>query len=114
MAKTKAVCAFIARKIERGRKTIVFAHHKVVLDEIESFLMRRECGFVRIDGKVPIAKRFELVKQFQRFDYCVVALLSISATGVGITLTSAERIIFAELDFVPARLLQCEDRAHRF
>jgi hypothetical protein len=68
---------------------------------------------MRIDGSVPPAERALRVKKFQSNAGMRLALLSMTAAGVGLTLTAASSIIFAELHWVPGVLAQAEDRCHR-
>merc|ERR1719379_1824799 len=117
-AKLPAVKEHLLEVMDRGdEKFVVFAHHAEVMDGIEECLKKRlaDCNqaLVRIDGKVPPAKRPALVKRFQEEADCRVALLSITACGEGITMTAAGLVIFAELHWVPGAVEQAEARAHR-
>ena len=57
-------------------------------------------------------RRQAIVDQMQagRLD---VALLSMAAAGVGLTMTRACTAYFVEIPWCPAVLRQCEDRIHR-
>jgi SWI/SNF-related matrix-associated actin-dependent regulator 1 of chromatin subfamily A len=86
---------------------VVFYHHAQVL----SALQERVPG-PYIDGSVPQERRAVLVRDFQASKYRVL-YLSITAGGLGITLTAADTAVFVEYDWVPANLLQAEDRINR-
>ena len=91
----------------------VFAHHKIMLDGLEDLLITRKQGFVRIDGTVIPEERKQLVDIFQTDCNCKVAVLGITACSSGLTLHKASWVIFAELYYTPAIMIQAEDRAHR-
>lgn len=97
------------------QKVLVFAHHKEVLDTIEAAVSKhfKGVGHIRIDGSVPPAERAASVKKFQKKAQVRLALLSVTAAGVGLTLTAASSVIFAELHWTPGVLAQAEDRCHR-
>ena len=97
------------------QKVLVFAHHKEVLDTIEAAVSKhlKGVGHIRIDGSVPPAERASRVKKFQSKAQVRLGLLSVTAAGVGLTLTAASSVIFAELHWTPGVLAQAEDRCHR-
>lgn len=96
------------------QKILVFAHHKAVLDHLDQLLLQKAPNsHMRIDGGVPTNARAGLVQQFQTCSRVRVALLSMTAAGVGLTLTAASTVLFAELHWTPGVLAQAEDRAHR-
>lgn len=90
--------------------TLIFAHHQVMLDAMEAALVHTAVG--RIDGKMSIAKRQQVVDQFQSGQLQVL-VLSMAAAGVGLTLTTAYTAFFLEIPWNAAILAQCEDRLHR-
>lgn len=114
-AKMQSILEFCKDTAESGVKFIVFAHHAKMVDALDNFVQQKlKLGLIRIDGNTPQTIRQALCKKFQSDDdSCRVALLSITAAGVGLTLTKATVVLFAELYWNPGTLLQAEDRAHR-
>ena len=98
-----------------NNKLVIFAHHTEVLDTIEMKLNRtlKGVGLIRIDGTTSSKDRARYVAEFQSKEHIRVALLSVTAAGVGLTLTAASAILFAELHWTPGTLVQAEDRCHR-
>ena len=95
-------------------KFLFFAHHMVVMDAIENHLRsKRTVDYIRIDGQTAGEKRHKNVRKFQCDDNCRIAILSITAASLGVTMTAASTVVFAEVHWTPAQMLQAEDRAHR-
>ncbi|XP_075789137.1 SWI/SNF-related matrix-associated actin-dependent regulator of chromatin subfamily A-like protein 1 isoform X2 [Pelodiscus sinensis] len=113
-AKIRAVIEYILDLLESGRhKFLVFAHHKTVLNAISKELEKTHVGYIRIDGSTPSAERQSLCQKFQFSEKHSVAVLSLTAANTGLTLSSADLVVFAELFWNPGVLIQAEDRAHR-
>ena len=85
------------------------------MDTIEQAMLKKFDAsiYIRIDGTVQPVVRGQLVRKFQTCSRSRVALLSMTAAGVGLTLTAASTVLFAELHWTPGVLAQAEDRAHR-
>ncbi|XP_023539953.1 SWI/SNF-related matrix-associated actin-dependent regulator of chromatin subfamily A-like protein 1 isoform X2 [Cucurbita pepo subsp. pepo] len=112
-AKIPAVLNYLETVVEGGCKFLVFAHHQPMIVAIHQFFQKKKVNCIRIDGGTPSATRQALVADFQQKDSIRAAVLSIRAAGVGLTLTAASTVIFAELSWTPGDLIQAEDRAHR-
>ncbi|XP_073490506.1 SWI/SNF-related matrix-associated actin-dependent regulator of chromatin subfamily A-like protein 1 [Aquarana catesbeiana] len=113
-AKIRCVIEYIMDLLESGReKFLVFAHHKLMLDSVCDELGKKNVGFIRIDGNTASADRQSLCQKFQFSDKLSVAVLSITAANMGLTLSSADLVVFAELFWNPGVLIQAEDRVHR-
>ncbi|XP_074857466.1 SWI/SNF-related matrix-associated actin-dependent regulator of chromatin subfamily A-like protein 1 isoform X2 [Carettochelys insculpta] len=113
-AKIRSVIEYILDLLEGGRdKFLVFAHHKIVLNAISKELEKKHVGYIRIDGSTSSAERQSLCQKFQFSEKHSVAVLSLTAANMGLTLSSADLVVFAELFWNPGVLIQAEDRAHR-
>ncbi|TDH07013.1 hypothetical protein EPR50_G00119050 [Perca flavescens] len=113
-AKLQAIMEYITDMLECGReKFLVFAHHKLVLDHIITELVKKNVSHIRIDGSTPSAERQQLCDKFQYSSKTCVAVLSVTAANMGLTLHSADLVVFAELFWNPGILVQAEDRVHR-
>ncbi|CAI5993519.1 unnamed protein product, partial [Closterium sp. NIES-64] len=112
-AKVDAVREYLGTMLEGGCKFLVFAHHMTMMDALSDFFQKEKVGYIRIDGGTAPEKRHHLVSRFQEDAGTRVAVLGIHAAGVGLTLTAASTVVFAEMAWNPGDLVQAEDRAHR-
>lgn len=111
LAKVPQVIDHVRDLLETEAKIVIMAHHHDVIDWIRDQLT--EFGSVQFDGRMSLKDRDAAVTRFQTDKTCRVFVGGIQAAGVGITLTAAALVVFAELDWVPGNLAQAEDRCHR-
>ena len=112
LAKLPQAIDHIKTCLEETDKLIVFFWHHDVCHALQKELA--DFHPVTITGEVTsMQARQAAVERFQRDPACRVFLGSITAAGVGITLTAASHEIFVELSWVPGEISQAEKRADR-
>ena len=94
---------------ETGEKLVIFAEHHKAMDVLQR---RIEFPSVRIDGGVDSKVRQASIHQFQN-DPKIPVFIGNRAACMGITLTAASTVGFAEFWRRPGDHVQGEDRIHR-
>src|SRR3990167_1014458 len=97
--------------MENGEKLVIFGHHKEFLDKL--MLELKEYNPVKLVGGMTGEEKQKSVDTFQNDEKCKIFIGSITAAGIGITLTKASHMVFLELMFVPGLHDQAEDRENR-
>lgn len=95
---------------ESDGKLVLMGIHKTVMDPLWD---RYKNQAVLVTGSVRGNKRRMAVEAFQSNKRCRLFLGNIRAAGVGLTLTAANTMAFAELGWTPGEHTQGEDRIHR-
>jgi len=111
LAKVPEFIEYAKETLDSAGKVIVFAHHLDVVELIRDGLA--DYNPVLCTGPMKPEDRQRSVEAFQSDDTVRVFIGTIGAAGVGLTLTAASTVLFAELDWVPGNMTQAEDRAHR-
>lgn len=91
-------------------KLILFAHHKKIIRALRE---RFGSQALVIDGSVTGKKRFQIVNEFNQRAVKRVLIGNIKAAGIGVNLTAAADVAFAEFAWTPGEHIQAEDRTHR-
>lgn len=110
LAKVPYVVEHCIELLESVQKLVIFCHHHDVVKGLAEGLA--EYGVVTLTGADSQNHRQEAVDDFQKGE-ARVFIGSIQAAGVGLTLTAADTVVCAELDWVPGNMTQAEDRCHR-
>ncbi|XP_044161829.1 DNA excision repair protein ERCC-6-like isoform X1 [Bufo gargarizans] len=98
---------------EEGHRTLVFSQSRKMLDMIDRILNNRGFKIMRIDGTVSLLDREKRISIFQTNSSYSVLLLTTQVGGVGLTLTSADRVVIFDPSWNPATDAQAVDRAYR-
>ena len=109
-AKMEIVNEWIDERVNAGRKVVVAAHHRDIVDDIA-----RRHGNLRIQGGMSVEDVEANKHKFQTLPVgeAPVIVLSIQAAKTGHTLTASEECLFVELPWTPADVDQTYSRLHR-
>jgi SNF2 family DNA or RNA helicase len=110
VAKLPHVINFVKGIMEIEESVVVFCHHKVIHKLLHESL--QDFSPVSIIGGQSDKLRQDQIDKFQKGESKLM-IAGIRAGNVGINLTRAKYVIFAELDWSPAIHRQAEDRLHR-
>ena len=113
MAKVETIIEDIQEAVDSGEKVIVFSQYTKTIDEIVKGMEKNKIGVVKLTGSSKMDERQESIDKFQNDDKTKVFVANIKAGGVGITLTKASIVIFADMEWSPETHNQAMDRAHR-
>lgn len=95
--------------LEDDGKLVVFAHHLEIIDAI----VKNFPSALTLRGEDTPEERQAAVETFQEDPSRRLFVASLTAGGLGITLTAASNVAFLELGWTPAVHNQAEDRCHR-
>lgn len=109
-SKLKAVDEWVESRINEGRKVVLAAHHREIVN-----LLADKYGGLKIQGGMSADEVQSAKKRFmeQSAEEAPVIVLSIQAAKTGHTLTAAEDMLFVEHPWTPADVDQVSARIHR-
>lgn len=113
LAKVKPGAAYIEELFACGHgPLLVFAHHREVIEAAKIELKARGLNFLTFMGGLSAEEKDARVHEFQS-GKADGLLMSITAGGVGLTLTASCYNVFLEYSWVPGENEQAIDRTHR-
>ena len=106
--KVKQAIDFVKTFLANDRPLILFCSLHEIVDELKKAFPQA----VTITGRETTVQKQAAVDSFQS-GHSKLAICSIKAAGVGLTLTASSNVAFVEFPWTYADCCQCEDRAHR-
>lgn len=117
IAKAPQIIEFMKHLTEGGvKKTVLFCVHTELINLLEKSLKDElpDYKISKIMGSTSDKQRQDIITSFQKDNGEKHIIISnVIAGGVGITLTQSNVVVFGEIDWTPANLMQAEARVHR-
>ncbi|KAK4456720.1 switch 2 [Cladorrhinum samala] len=98
---------------ENGDKVLVFSHSVRLLRILQHLFHNTSYNVSFLDGSLSYEDRQKVVDDFNTDPLQFVFLISTKAGGVGLNITSANKVVIFDPHWNPAYDLQAQDRAYR-
>ncbi|KAI9846813.1 MAG: hypothetical protein M1838_001136 [Thelocarpon superellum] len=96
-----------------GDKVLVFSHNVRLLKMLHMLFTHTSYNVSYLDGAMSYEERARMVVDFNSDPGQFVFLLSTRAGGVGLNITSANKVVILDPNWNPSHDLQAQDRAYR-
>lgn len=106
--KVKQAVDFIKTHLANDKPLVFFCSYHDIVDALKKQFPKA----VTITGRESLVEKQAAVDSFQG-GHSKLAICSIKAAGVGLTLTASSSVAFVEFPWTYADCCQCEDRCHR-
>ncbi|TPX13054.1 uncharacterized protein E0L32_006480 [Thyridium curvatum] len=103
----------VLRREHPKMKSVIFSQFTSFMSLIEPALTRAGVSFLRLDGSMAQKARVAVLNEFRESRKFMVLLISLRAGGVGLNLTSAQRVYMMDPWWSFAIEAQAIDRIHR-
>lgn len=99
---------------EQGNnKVLVFSHSVRLLKMLQKLFVHTSYSVMYLDGSMSYEDRYAAVRDFNADPMAFVFLISTRAGGVGLNITSANKVVVVDPNWNPSYDLQAQDRAYR-
>ncbi|KAJ5386239.1 DNA excision repair protein ERCC-6-like 2 [Penicillium cosmopolitanum] len=98
---------------KNGDKVLVFSHSVRLLKMLQMLFVNTSYNVKYFDGSLSYDERAKVVDEFNSDPKQFVFLISTKAGGVGLNITSANKVVVVDPNWNPAYDLQAQDRAYR-
>lgn len=96
-----------------GDKVLVFSHSVRLLKMLQMLFHHTSYNVSYLDGSMSYEDRTKVVNEFNSDPQQFVFLISTRSGGVGLNITSANKVVVVDPNWNPSHDLQAQDRAYR-
>jgi SNF2 family DNA or RNA helicase len=114
-AKIEKVLSLTRSALMKNEKIVIVSQWVSYLDIIRKVFEKElpNIKYIKLQGSVPLKTRTILIKDFESNPEIQVCFLSLTSSSEGITLVSANHLVFMDSWWNKSKMIQASDRIHR-